>query len=180
MINNEKVTIELKNKNLNNPPIKFCKAKNGKPSNKNFVFRANAFHQITEYVQNINWSSVEKTVDVQVTETPRCDVYQWMNYLNQISNTLQNKPYSDLDANNIMITVQDESEKDIADLRLRNVKVIYHECIFDKNNENVSDLCHLITLSYEFEEFVLRQSLKDNQEPNVQETDDEWQTIETP
>lgn len=183
MINNEKVTIELKsnNKNFNNPPIKFCRSRNGKPSNKNFVFRATAFPQLTDCVKNISWSSVAKTLTVQLLETSKCEVYQWISYINDITNTLQNKPYSDLDANSVVVTFQDNEEVDIADLRLKNISIIYHECTLDKS-DNCENAClqHLVTFSYQFEEFLLRQSLENKDDTDLQEADDEWQTIETP
>jgi hypothetical protein len=184
MINNEKVTIQLnpKNKELTNPPLKFCKARNGRPSNQNFVFRATAFPQITEGVESLVWNSTFKTISLRIKETSKFEVYQWLKYIRDISNDLQNKPFTDLDANCVSLTIQDDGRNDVVTMRFKNTSIASHQCGFFKqeNIDNNSSLFHDIELNYQFEEMAFSNNFEENEKDDEEKADEEWQTIETP
>lgn len=184
MINNEKVTIQLnaKNKELNNPPLKFYKARNGKPSKQNFIFRATAFPQITEGVVGLTWNSSTKIIILKIKETSKFEVYQWLQYIRNISNQLQCRAFTDLDANCVSLTIQDENEIDVVNLRFKNISIASHKCVFSKQesiDENFN-LFHRIEIAYEFEELVFPNYFEENEKYDEEKTDEEWQTIETP
>lgn len=183
MINNEKVTIQLnpKDKTLSNPPVKFCKSKNGRPSSDSFVFRVAAFPQITENVNNLIWNSTCKNINLCIKETSKFDVYQWIKYIRGISDDLQKRPYTDLDANCASITFQDSNKADVVTIRFKNISIKNHECALSAtsdSNEN-HDLIHIINISYSFEEILFNITTNDDKIKD-EKADEEWQTIETP
>jgi hypothetical protein len=182
---NEKVNIELKTQPVDlNPPIKWCKSRNGKPSNNNFICRPRAFPQIGENVDALSWNSVAKTITISITETAEFEVYKWIKYIEEKSHEIQKSPFSDLDANCLVITFQDHAKKDIADIRFKNLSITNNECGLYKNTDvdGCDYLNYLITLSYQYDEFVLSQ-VKD---PSIEfpeppeDADAEWQTVSTP
>ena len=182
MNTHEKVTIELrKNTKGENPPVRYCKSKNGKPCSNNFVFRPKVFSQISDNVQSITWNSFNKILHLQIYENSKCEVYQWLRYIKEISHEIEKSPFTNLDANCVVVTIQDHEGNDVADLRLKNVSLADHECTFVKSIEQESDLLHLITLSYQYEEFITRPSIDAIDSCcKKQDSDEEWQTVETP
>lgn len=185
MNNNEKVNIELNPQSLNlNPPIKWCKSRNEKPSNNNFIFRPRAFPQIGENVEGLNWNSVNKTITVSIAETAQFEVYQWMKYVIEKSQEVQKSPFTNLDANCLTITFQDHSGKDIAEIRFKNLSITNHECgLYKKTDSEESDyLNYLITLSYQYDEFVLSKTKEESKDfpAPPDDADSEWQTVESP
>ena len=71
MFKKECVKIEVKgNEEGENLPIECCTTRNGKPSQSHFIFRPRVFPQLSNYVLNLNWNSVSKTIKVDFNETP--------------------------------------------------------------------------------------------------------------
>jgi hypothetical protein len=66
-MDNHKVVIDLTSKKVD-PPIKFVKARNSKPTSSNFKFSPKMFPQLKNSVKSVKWNSAEKKLEVTMEE----------------------------------------------------------------------------------------------------------------
>lgn len=167
-----------------NPPVVFCKAKL-KPDARQFSFKPKAFQQLDEYVQSVKWNSVDKTIDVCLTENPDFDGYRWLQWLGEQFQELQKSPFVDTNSSAILLVFKDEEGNDAATVKFKNLEVAKHEVSMYKGSTtsygtdtSAQALTHFITLRYQYAEFSV---LEHKPECEVVELKDkEWQTVETP
>jgi hypothetical protein len=191
MFKKECVKIEVKGKEgEENLPVECCMTRNGKPTQSHFVFRPRVFPQLSNYVLNLNWNSVSKTIKVDFNETPNFEVYEWIKYIQEKSIEVQKSPFSDLDANCLSITFQDSKGKDVADVKFKNLSIADHNCSLVKASQEDSDnpttdfLVQTVVLGYQYTEFLLSKSREDEifekfpAPPQEAAADQEWQTVE--
>jgi hypothetical protein len=163
------------------PPIKYVKAKNGRPVSSNFKFTPKNFSNLSEYVYNLNWDSVEKKLQMVMSETPRFEVVRWLNFIDDQQHIYQKSPFVDVDNNVIWLDFLDGNNAKVATLRFKNLKVENHNCSLAQGNATFgseSFLRHNVTLSYQYAEMVVHAERIDSDDVDVK--DGEWKTVETP
>jgi hypothetical protein len=187
MFKKECVKIEVKgNEGEENLSIECRTTRNGKPSQSRFVFRPRVFPQLSNYVVNLNWNSVSRTIKVDFNETPNFEVYEWIKYIQEKSIEVQKSPFSDLDANCLSITFQDCKGKDIADIKFKNLSIADHNCSLVKESDDHANnfLVQTVVLGYQYTEFLLSKSREDEifekfpAPPQEAAADQEWQTVD--
>jgi hypothetical protein len=182
MNKNEKVVIKIKEKNLN-PPVKCDMLKNPRPSENFFKVKPRAFPQLSNFIKSVRWKAVEKRIYIKVSETAFFECYKWINYIKEKNQELEKIPFNDLDANCLDLVFQDNGENDVATLRLKNLSLVDHDCVLNsRKNSQVfeNSLKYKIVLSYQYEEFFSNKPKNDSGKIQENESDEEWQTIESP
>lgn len=180
----EKVTINLNAKNGVNPPVKFCKVRNGRPNSTKFKFVPKNFAHLSEFVECINWNSSQKKLYLSTSETSKFEVMKWLEFVENQYNEIQKSPFVDLDTNAAVLTFFDSCDIEVATVRFKNIKLEDHNCTVSKEGANLTYnyLRHSISLSYQYATVSVnlsRTDEKEDKETNSSE-DYEWQTIETP
>jgi len=178
----EKVTIVLDSKRAVDPPIKFCKARNGRPSSSRFKFLPKNFTQLAEFVEHITWLSAEKKFFLRIAETPRMEVLQWLEFVENQYVEIQKSPFVDLDTNAASLMILDDCDKEVATIKIKNLKLEEHHCAWHKlkaDAVNNDTLMHDITVSYQYASTVIH-ATKEKDVLDKPDSDDEWQTMETP
>jgi hypothetical protein len=173
MSNDRTVKINLNGDGLH-PPIKYSRARTGRPS-RNFRFTPKMFKHLNDYVSNATWDYVEKTVTIIISETPKLEVVEWMAYIDKQYQDTQKSPFIDIDTNHALLAILDDENREIAVLKLCNLKVISHKVIFVKEQlpENFKFMEHYIALSYQQADVIMPKE-------KCESKDDEWQTVELP
>jgi uncharacterized protein YrzB (UPF0473 family) len=174
-MNDRTVKIHLNGEKLN-PPIKYTRARTGRPS-RNFKFIPKMFRHLNDYVSCATWDYVEKTVSVTISETPKLEVVEWMAYVDKQYHDTQMSPFIDVDTNHALLIIIDDEGREVATLKLCNLKVMSHKTVFVREQipDNFKFMEHYISLSYQQAEVI-----RPKEEPMAECKDDEWQTVELP
>ena len=183
------MTINLAKRENANPPVKFSKARNGRPSANDFKFSPKNFCHLSEFVDSVTWNTVQKKLTITLSETPKFEVMKWIDFMQNQYNEIQKSPFVDLDTNAALLTISDHCDHEIATIKLKNLKLEDHHCSLHKHI--VSDclgidkqdfLRHNVTITYQYAETVVHAEVvqDDDEDQNFHEKDQEWQTVETP
>ena len=162
-----------------NPPVKYIKAKNSKPSSTRYVFCPNLFGKIQDSVLKIEWNIISYKVNLVIKETPKMDVYKWIKYTIKQNHDVEKSPFVNIDNNYALLEILDENEVKIVTIKFKNLSMKSHKCCFSKLHSSCTNnghdfLSHELEFNYqEIEEIYQKEKTEDIQ------TYDEWQTVET-
>lgn len=181
-----------------NPPVKCTKARNGAPVEANFVFVPKAFPQLKENVRWVRWDAAKKTVMLELTETPKFDVYRWVEYTNKQNHDLEKSPFVDIDINSATLTFLDGGKVPVATVKFKTLTIDHHACVLNAKQsypgEVSESMSHELRFTYADSELTVHST--DQPEPHDickypgmagatykgqdELKDGEWQTVETP
>jgi hypothetical protein len=180
----KKVTISFKGRSAAAPPIKFEKARNGRPSQSKFLFFPKCFNNLKDYVRYVKWDAHDKKLFTEIYETPKFEVYKWIEYMSKQSHDIQISPFVDVDTNICTLIFADHEGTPITTARFKNLTVIYHSCVLETDDYDTGEgLAHELQLQYDSVEVVVHWDNEINQsdeDENDHEKDREWQTVELP
>lgn len=122
-------------------------------SKNKFDFLPHLHEVINELINNIKINLVEKTIQIRVCENNTTSVIKWIDYINAQCNQLKKSPFVDEEDCHVLFKTYDKSGNKINTIKFTNLKLLNHECVFDKNDP-LSDLGHFLTISFEKREFL--------------------------
>jgi hypothetical protein len=161
------------------------KIKNRVPLQKSFAFvpRGSTFQNLKDQVDSVLFDSVRRTVDICLRETARFEVYKWISYLKNLHTEVAKCPFIDVDSNWAYLIFKDNEDAEVATLKLKNLEIVSHNLSLDNNSDFSTVLYHNVTIAYETEELVI--AIEEPEDPMARvlinkETDQEWQTMQTP
>lgn len=148
------------------------------------------FPQLKDHVLWINWDSHAKTLLMGIRETRKFEVVKWMSFVDNMHHEIQKSPFIDIDSNHAVLSFLDEDEREVASMKLKNLKVEGHSACLTKGSQSAfgidnpgNALVHQIRLSYQYTELVVTADVPPVTDGYVDEAelkDGEWQTVEMP
>lgn len=152
-----------------------------RPSASKFTFKPKTFTHISESVNEIFWDAVKKTITLTIAETAEFDVYKWMMYIEYQNHEIQKSPFIDIDSNCAVMEFFDDFDNVIAELRMKNLALVSHECNMGSWC-SAESLTYTIEVSYQYGDLVTpKKKLMSKAEIDDHlATDEEWKTVEAP
>lgn len=178
------MTINFKGRSAAAPPIKFKKARNGRPSQSKFLFFPKAFSELKDYVRYVKWDACNKKLFMEIYETPKFEVYKWMEYLSKQFHDGHISPFVDVDTNVCTLVFADHEGTPITTARFKNLTMTYHSCLLETDDYDTGEgVSHELQVQYDSVEVVVHGDGEidhSNEDENDHEKDREWQTVELP
>ena len=183
MTKTDHVTIELPAVSKN-PPVKYCKVKNQRPSVTKFELKPKYMPFLSDFVKEVNWNCAEKKITIAIEETPRFEAFEWFSTINKRNAEAQKSPFADLEQNSMILVMKDSCDKEVKTVKFSNIGLIDHNCFLGEANSwgaSASDFVrHTITLSYYDCEVINNKEesfdLSVNDDNEI--ADEEWQSVE--
>ena len=171
--------------------LKVCKVRNQQPVVHKFVFSPKVLPHLKEFVEEVRWNSVKKSLTLIMTETPTFAAYRWFNGINERADTLKDIDV-DIDADVIYLSFLDKCDKEVARFKFKGICLADHECLLN-NQDDVADafgievpserkiLAHALELTYSKVEQLDIKGPDDRpkyEKLPEQAVDEEWKTLE--
>jgi hypothetical protein len=148
-----------------------------RPSSSKFSFKPKMFAHLSDYVQEVDWDAVKKTLTLTIAETAEFDAFKWMMYIEYQNHEIQKSPFIDIDSNCAILEFFDNFDNVIAEFRMKNLILVSHECNLGSWC-NTESLTYSIEVSYQYGDMVMPK--KKLPQTNQEITDQEWKTDEAP
>lgn len=188
MSKTEKVRIDLHGK-PSDPPVKIIKPRNMNPVSDAFRVTPKYMPFLSQNILQVTWNAAEKTLSLEIRETPNFDAYRWFGTINKRLAESQKSSFVDLEQDSILIHFEDGEGKDVAAVKFRGLKLVEHHCYMGKQTGFGIDspgtpLSHSVNLRYTDSEMMPVHHIEDEDRPLLispeesnEIVDEEWQTV---
>ncbi len=181
----EVVNIDLKqdkkSKDFSIKNIKCCNIKEERLSSKNFIFKTKSFPIVNDFINCVKWNNKKKTISISINENSRFEVYKWIKHIENQS--IERKKSAFVDNDIVKIIFNDDSGKNLAEIKFSEIEILDHNCTLNKKNKKDNSLKYNIEISYETINFVDKDDLDNLDCPilitNVPNSasDEEWSSV---
>lgn len=111
-----------------------------------FVLMPNSFPHISNYVREVVWDAVSKTIEITVSETEKLDVVAWIQHIKKQQSEIKKGPFIDLNKDALVLEINDDSCKRLAQIVFKNIDISKHSCRWLNINQ---ELLHKMVLTYQ-------------------------------
>lgn len=174
---NESVKIELKEIKPHqcDPPHNSVKSKESVSANR-FALIPKQMPHLSKNIKTLTWDSLDCTLSLMIQETPRFEVYQWLQYIKQVWAEAQQGPFIDLSDCLHLIFYNSDGEV-LTTFKFGSINVLADSCSMPELYE-CDELRHYVTLSYKKVQMLDKNEDTPTPEATNELADEEWQTIE--
>ena len=127
--------------------------------------------ELKNYVEYVYWDVLNKTLDIQIAETPCFSTYEWIVGVKKRSNEIKKSPFCDLEKDALGLCLFDEKGICVARMKFVGLEIIKHNCQMD-TERGLEPLTHHIKLNYE--EIEMLKNIESNSNEENEDIDDEW------
>lgn len=163
---NDKVSINLRrNEALDvvEVPVK------GSPTTGIFCLIPSQQPELGKQIDKVVWKAQDKTIQVDIKETPDLGVCRWMEYIHQRQKQIKEGPFVDLDEDALILKMFDSQNREVARLKFQNISLQDHHCKFCK--DSTSNLTHYLVVEYQQCDLI-------DLDEKFEHPDLEWKSVE--
>ncbi len=112
-----------------------------------FSFKPAKHEFLTEHVESVEWSAVDKEISLVICETPELEVCEWITHLQQTSSERAKSPFVNEKSACADLIFKNENDVLLKTIHFKGISLKTHKCVLQKTLVNCTR--HMITLNYE-------------------------------
>lgn len=141
-----------------------------------FVLTPRPLKHLRKYMRDVTWNSTTKMLIIHACETPKFEIYEWLEYIRK--QTVENKkgPFVDLDKDALTLQMLGQDTQECVYLKFKNLSVVDHTCTMACNDSHA--LIYHITLGYQEMDIEKKEKATDDPVSSLDVnriSDEEWQ-----